>query len=184
MGLGPSKEKIRKILEDSMINPNTNEQKYSKIEYKYKQTESMDVEENTANMNQGENQQNTGEGSESFIFSQEITQALNNPRLDVKKINKFPYIAIGTITSQFPGDQVVQNTCFLIDTNVVVTLASNIDNKNKGGKAESITTTFSKEKVKIDSTHIIIQGEEEKKGKKKGKEKEKSNLEGLRKRKK
>ena len=85
MGLGPSKEKIRKILEDSMINPNTNEQKYSKIEYKYKQTESMDVEENTANMNQGENQQNTGEGSESFIFSQEITQALNNPRLDVKK---------------------------------------------------------------------------------------------------
>ena len=179
MGLGPSKEKIRKILEDSMINPNTNEQKYSKIEYKYKQTESMDVEENTANMNQGENQQNTGEGGESFIFSQEITQALNNPRLDVKKINKFPYIAIGTITSQFPGDQVVQNTCFLIDTNVVVTLASNIDNKNKGGKAESITTTFSKEKVKIDSTHIIIQGEEEKKGKKKGKEKEKSNLEGL-----
>ena len=149
MGLGPSKEKIRKILEDSMINPNTNEQKYSKIEYKYKQTESMDVEENTANMNQGENQQNTGEGSESFIFSQEITQALNNPRLDVKKINKFPYIAIGTITSQFPGDQVVQNTCFLIDTNVVVTLASNIENKNKGGKAESITTTFSKEKVKI-----------------------------------
>mgnify|MGYP004448635109 CR=1 FL=1 len=27
MGLGPSKEKIRKILEKSMTNPNSNEQK-------------------------------------------------------------------------------------------------------------------------------------------------------------
>ena len=45
MGLGPSKEKIRRILERSITNPNMSEQKNLKIEYKYKQTDSMEVEE-------------------------------------------------------------------------------------------------------------------------------------------
>ena len=180
MGLGPSKEKIRRILEESMTNPNTNEQKYAKIEYKYKTTDAMDVEESPQNFSQGENAQ--GNGEDSFTFSQEITQDLKNPRLDVKTVNKFPYIAIGTIISQFnEGKEQVQNTCFLIDTNVVVTLASNINDKNKGGKATSIMTTFSNEYVKLDDNHIFIQGEEKGKKKSKGKGKDKDNepLEGL-----
>lgn len=168
MGLGPSKEKIRRILERSITNPNMNEQKNLKIEYKYKQTESMEVEENTTNMPSTDNTENTE--NDSFTFSQEITQNLTNPKLDVKQTRKFPYIAIGTISVVFPTTETVyEYTCFLIDTNVVVTLASNIESKNKGGKAKSIVTTFSEEKVKWEN--IYIQGEEKEKGKKKGQEK-------------
>ena len=42
--------------------------------------------------------------------------------------------------------------------NIVVTLASNIENKNKGGKAKFIVTSFSKESVKWEN--IFIQEEE------------------------
>ena len=54
MGLGPSKEKIRKILEKSMTNPNANEQRNLKIEYKYKQNDGMDVEDTTTNSGSNE----------------------------------------------------------------------------------------------------------------------------------
>ena len=170
MGLGPSKEKIRRILERSITNPNMNEQKNLKIEYKYKQTESMEVEENTTNMPTSDNSENPE--NDSFTFSQEITQTLTNPKLDVKQIKKFPYIAIGTISVVFPvSEQVFEYTCFLIDTNVVVTLAANIESKNKGGKAKSIFTSFSEETVKWEN--VYIQGEEKDKGKKKDKDKNK-----------
>lgn len=165
MGLGPSKEKIRLILEHSITNPNMNEQKNLKIEYKYKQTESMEPEENTNSMPTSENSSENTE-NDSFTFSQEVTQTLTNPRLNVKNTKKFPHIAIGTISVKFPiGDETFDYTCFLIDTNVVVTLAANLDNKNMGGKAKSIQTSFSDEKVKWENVHI--QGEEKKeKGKK------------------
>ena len=100
MGLGPSKEKIRRILERSITNPNMSEQKTLKIEYKYKQTESMEVEENSTNVSSSDNQD--GVENDSFTFSTEVTQALNNPKLDVKNIKKFPYIAIGKISVVFP----------------------------------------------------------------------------------
>ena len=176
MGLGPSKEKIRRILERSITNPNMSEQKNLKIEYKYKQTESMEVEENTNNMPTAENSENTE--NDSFTFSQEVTQTLTNPKLDVKNVKKFPYIAIGTISVVFPvSEEVFEYTCFLIDTNVVVTLAANINDKNKGGKAKSIVTTFSEEKVKWEN--IIIQGEEAKGKGKKDKDKGNEALEGI-----
>ena len=176
MGLGPSKEKIRRILERSITNPNMSEQKNLKIEYKYKQTESMEVEENTNNMPTSENNENTE--NDSFTFSQEVTQTLTNPKLDVKNVKKFPYIAIGTISVVFPvSEEVFEYTCFLIDTNVVVTLAANINDKNKGGKAKSIVTTFSDEKVKWDNIHI--QGEETKGKGKKDKDKGNEALEGI-----
>ena len=176
MGLGPSKEKIRRILERSITNPNMSEQKNLKIEYKYKQTESMEVEENTNNMPTSENNENTE--NDSFTFSQEVTQTLTNPKLDVKNVKKFPYIAIGTISVVFPvSEEVFEYTCFLIDTNVVVTLAANINDKNKGGKAKSIVTTFSDEKVKWDNIHI--QGEEAKGKGKKDKDKGNEALEGI-----
>ena len=176
MGLGPSKEKIRRILERSITNPNMSEQKNLKIEYKYKQTESMEVEENTNNMPTSENSENTE--NDSFTFSQEVTQTLTNPKLDVKNVKKFPYIAIGTISVVFPvSEEVFEYTCFLIDTNVVVTLAANINDKNKGGKAKSIVTTYSEEKVKWEN--IIIQGEEAKGKWKKDKDKGNEALEGI-----
>ena len=167
MGLGPSKEKIRKILEKSMTNPNSNEQKNLKIEYKYKQGEIMDIEDSTTNTTNTEGS-DYQENGDSFNFSTDDNQTITSPLQDVKNIKKFPYIAIGTITVRFPSlDEDREYTCFLIDTNVVVTLASNIDDKSKGGRAKTIKTTFSNEKVKPENIHI--QGEDDKKEKKKQK---------------
>ena len=56
-------------------------------------------------------------------------------------------------------------------------MAANINDKNKGGKAKSIVTTFSEEKVKWEN--IIIQGEEAKGKGKKDKDKGNEALEGI-----
>ena len=163
MGLGPSKKKIIKILVNSITNLNISEQKNFKIEYKFSYSEISNTEENpSSTMNGIDNSERAD--NESFIFSQEVNQVLDNPKLNVKSIKKFPYCAVGTINVQFPiSDEVYEYTCFLIDTNVVVTLAANLENKNKGGRAKSIMTSFSKENVKWEN--IFIQGEEKSKGK-------------------
>ena len=174
MGLSPSKGKIQKILKNSVINP-----EYPKIEYKYKPIESKEVEENKINMGQGENSKNN-EGDDFFFDDEPDFPDSIKTSLDIKEMNKFPYNTIGTISSQFPGEkEPLQNTCFLIYKNVVVTLASNIYNKNKGGRTESIMTTFSKNKVILDNKHIYIQGEEDKKIKGKVKEANDKDLEEL-----
>ena len=163
MGLGPSKEKIRKILEKSMTNPNANEQRNLKIEYKYKQNDGMDLDETASTTTNTEQSEYSGE-NDSFSFSTEITQSIDSMTLDVKNTKKFPYIAIGTLTAKFPiNDEDFQYTCFLIDTNVVVTLASNLVDKNKGGKAKSIITTFSDDKVKWENIHIQDENSKKKK---------------------
>ena len=160
MGLGPSKDKIRKILEKSMTNPNANEQKNLKIEYKYKQNEVMDMDEPNSTSTSTDPSELSSE-NDSFSFSTEASQTIDSPTLDVKNPKKFPYIAIGTLTVKFPvSEEDFEYTCFLIDTNVVVTLASNLNDKNKGGKAKSIVTTFSDEKVKWEN--VIIQGDDKK----------------------
>ena len=177
MGLGPSKEKIRKILERSITNPNTNEQKNLKIEYKFNLKESIEAEENSTNMANAASNENSE--NDSFYFSTDLTMTLNNPKLNVKNTRKFPYITIGTIYVTFPEfkDEVFEYTCFLIDTNVVVTLASNIDSKSKGGRASSIVTSFSDEKVKWDN--VFIQGEENAKDKNKKDKGKKETLDGI-----
>jgi len=163
MGLGPSKKKIIKILENSITNIKISEQKNFKIEYKFNFSEYSSEEENSSStINQKNNYEI--EDNESFIFSQEITQVLNNPKLDVKRKKKFPYCGIGIIRVKFPiSNEVFEYTCFLIDANVVVTLASNLENQNLGGKAISIVTSFSGENVKWEN--IFIQGEEKSKSK-------------------
>ena len=176
MGLGPSKEKIRKILEKSINNQNINTQSLAnlKIEYKYKQGDGMDIEETVSNTTSSEG--SDYDGTDSFNFSQDETQNITSPVLDVKNPKKFPYITIGRLQVRFPQvDYDEYFTCFLIDTNVVITLASNLENANKGGRAKIISTTFSEEKVKPEN--IIIEGEEknDKKGKKVGDKLENAN---------
>ena len=179
MGLGPSKEKIRKILEHSITNPISSDQKNIKIEYKFDYAgAAAEAEENSnASTRGGDNK--GGSENDSFILSQEVNQALDNPTLNVKNMNKFPYSAIGTITCKFPVDENKEfiYTCFLIDTNVVLTLASNLESNSKGGKAKSIVTSFSKEQVKWEN--IIIQGSETKGKGKKEKDKDKNQNEAL-----
>ena len=167
MGLGPSKEKIRKILEKSISNPNSNEQTNLKIEYKYNQDEGMNLETNSTVVS-GENS-DYQDTQDSFNFSTDESQTILSAQQDVKNVKRFPYIAIGTLIVKGSNDEEYLYTCFLIDTNVVVTLASNLKDPLKGGIAKTIYTTFSEEKVKPEN--IKIQGEE-KTGNKKDKKKE------------
>ena len=185
MGLGPSKEKIRKILEHSITNPISSDQKNIKIEYKFDYAgAAAEAEENSNSVSRNGENKGGAEG-ESFILSEQITQVIDNPALNVKNMNKFPYSAIGTISCKFPVDDNKEfiYTCFLIDTNVVLTLASNLESNSKGGRAKSITCSFSKEQIKWEN--ITIQGSETKgKGNKGKKDKDKDknqneNLENL-----
>jgi Ran GTPase-activating protein (RanGAP) involved in mRNA processing and transport len=182
MGLGPSKEKIRKILEHSITNPISSDQKNIKIEYKFDYAgAAAEAEENSNSVSRNGENKGGAEG-QSFILSETVTQELDNPALNVKNMNKFPYSAIGTISCKFPVDDNKEfiYTCFLIDTNVVLTLASNLESNSKGGKAKSISCSFSKEPIKWEN--ITIQGSETKgkgnKGKK-DKDKDKNQNENL-----
>jgi len=179
MGLGPSKEKIRKILEHSITNPISSDQKNIKIEYKFDYAGAAAEAEENSNASTRGGDSKGGSENDSFILSQEVTQTLDNPTLNVKNMNKFPYSAIGTITCKFPVDENKEfiYTCFLIDTNVVLTLAANLESNSKGGKAKSIVTSFSKEQVKWEN--IIIQGSETKGKGKKEKDKDKNQNEAL-----
>ena len=176
--MGAGQNKIRKILECSIKEPNLNEQKNIKLEYKYQKTELMDVEENMTFLTNKDINEN--EEEDSFIFSTEVAQVLNNPKLDVKNSKKFPYITIGTITAIFPVSEIgFVYTCFLIGANAVVTLASNLVSKNKGGKAKSIITSFSEEKVKWENIYIQDEKNKDKDIKIKGKNNDKISCEPL-----
>ena len=162
MGAYSTKKEILKILENSTTNSGiNNEKKILKIEYKIDYISILDEDKNpSSDQKEKENEEYAEyEEGDSFILSDKITQVINDPLLDVKDTTKFPYSAIGTISVQFPvREEIFVYTCFLIDANIVVTLASNLKSNSKGGKAKSIVTSFSKEKVKWDN--IFIQGEE------------------------
>ena len=81
-------------------------------------------------------------------------------KLIVKNVKKFPYNSVGTLIVKFTNEE-LEYTCFLIYHNIVITLASNLINKN-GEKAKYIKTTFSNEEVKWENIFI----EEDKKDKK------------------
>ena len=80
---------------------------------------------------------------DSFDFSFDKEKDINDTYKGIKNIKKYPYNSIGTISVQFPLNDEI---------------ASNIENKNKGGKAKFIVTSFSKESVKWEN--IFIQEEE------------------------
>ena len=145
MGINSGKKEIIQELQNSDVSKNM--KKDLKIEYKINYEDKL----------YGEDEEDFIEFNDSF---DEKELYINNNKLNIKNIKKYPYDAIGTISVQFPdNDEVFAYTCFLIDKNKVVTLASNIENKSKGGKAKSIMTSFSKENVKWEN--IYIQEEEE-----------------------
>jgi len=159
MGANLTKEEIRQILNKNLVNPSINkEQKYPRIEYKINYRLNFDEKKNPSSDNNEKENEVNGE-NDSFILSDDPDYDINNPLLDVKDVSKFPYSQIGTITVKFPvREEIFVYTCFLIHSNAVVTLASNLESKSKGGKAKSIVTSFSEEKVTWEN--IFIQGEE------------------------
>ena len=111
MGANSTKKEILQILEKCMDNQSINkDKKYLKIEYKMNYKSLLDEEKNLSpdknekkNEENEENKENKENAEEdSFILSFEINQSLDDPKLNVKNISKFPYSAIGTISVQFP----------------------------------------------------------------------------------
>ena len=98
MGTDSSKKNIVHILENSAT-INNNNYKYFKIEYKFKYNEEPKDTEVLAE--DGKEDEKKSDDSFDF-FEDEVIQNINNPKLNVKNIKKFPYCAIGTISVQFP----------------------------------------------------------------------------------
>lgn len=134
-----SNDKVHKILENS----------YEKIDSSEK-IESYEL--NDGIIDENIEKKNYNEPSENL---KEERKNIDSPLLDVKDVNKFPYNTIGLISSKFSSSK--ENyfyTCFAIYKNVVITLASNLIDENKGGKSISISTSFSNEKIKWDNIYI------------------------------
>lgn len=145
MGLGPSKTKIKQILQKScngerIINgqdcipyhyiQNTNT--HAQISNSFQSTQ---VDISVSNV------------SDSSISEMSFTT--------VKDPGKFPFCTVGTLIVKFPkSSEPIMSTCVLINENVALTLANNLYNKNYGGEAKEIKTTFSKEI--IPPAHIKI----------------------------
>ena len=165
MGVNSSKKEILQKLQIYKTNQisqiSIDNQTHPKIEYQINQIEYSDIEEiPSSSKNEKGDDEDSYEAIDIDIDFEEYYD-IHNPKLDIKEINWFPYNAIGTINVQFPlSDEIFIYTCFLIDSNVVVTLASNLENKNKGGKAKLITTSFSKDNIKWEN--IFIEDEEKK----------------------
>lgn len=152
MGIDSSKKEILKIIENSVNKLSINEETNMKIDYRKVYNEDSDIEKEknlSSEKNKLKKEENLNESFDlSFEEKEEEIEELCNPKFDVKNLKEFPFHAIGIINVQFPaGAEIFEYTCFLIDTNVVVTLASNLENKSKGGKAKLILTSFSEEHV-------------------------------------
>ena len=156
MGTNSSKNKtILEILKLLSTNSKKNSRENLKIEYNINYDEFENEEENLKNGNNNFDSLDNDDLFELDDDDDEIILTLDNPNLNVKNTKMFPYCAIGIISVQFPiSDEIFEYACFLINGNVVVTLAKNLENNYKGGKAIRIMTSFSKENVKWENIYI------------------------------
>ena len=146
MGLGPSKTKIKQILYKSALGNIDNINKgYLKCSY------NIGIYEHTF---QKQDLSQTGidfSKEESMIYELSSIQSipLTSPQTTVKQSNYFPYSSVGTLLVDFPkADEPKEYTCFLVEENIVVTLASNLYNVKYGGDAKTVRTSFSDDKIK------------------------------------
>ena len=170
MGVNSSKKGILQELQKNKVGQinqiSIDNQTNPRIEYNINEIENLEEEKPSSSKNEEDDDFDFDDIDFDYLYR------IDSPRTDVKNIKKYPYNSIGTISVQFPdSDEIFVYTCFLIDSNVVVTLASNLDNKNKGGKAKSIATSFSEEYINWEN--IFIQ-KEEKSNEIKEKEKDKN----------
>ena len=146
MGLGPSKTKIKEILQRSCNDEkdmplNTNDC----IPF---QNECFSQATGPSSFSAPDDPDRISD-SLSIIEASSVEAIPITNRASKVQIRQYPYCAVGTLFATFPDnkDKVHQYTCFLIEANVVVTLASNINNPEFGGKATSVTTSFSNDKI-------------------------------------
>ena len=163
MGIKTSKKDFYQILEKSAKPYAPLIYENNKIFCKSNKRNFSNSDKNLLSPNEETNDEENSE-IDSFYFSLHLNMIIDYPNADIDDIKKFPYKSVGTIIAKFPvSNEIFEYTCFLINSNVVVTLASNLKNKSKGGKATSIFTSFSYEEVRWEN--IYIQGEEKSNGK-------------------
>ena len=167
MGLGPSKEKIKKLLEKSCNeNKNLSEQN-SNIKIGYYRSNPTDVRISLdSSFSSGTEASSTSfNETQSFIdFSSMEGQTITNENSAVQNLRSFPYTCIKSIMVSFDnGNTYEYYTGFIIDTNAIVTLASNV---MKNGKKGLVKTCFSTKPVKTIITPLDLKKEQDDKKKK------------------
>ena len=125
MGVGPSKEKLLELIKTYS--------KTNKAQNNYKLEFQIDQENEICG------------GDEESLDSDNYNT--NSIYRKIKEVNRFPYVAIGTITLKFSSSDIFDHTCFLINKKVIVTLLSFLKHNNK--KPTEATTTFSEEKLNL-----------------------------------
>ena len=168
MGLGPSKEKIKKLLEKSCNeNKNLSEQN-SNIKIGYYRSNPTDVRISLdSSFSSGTEASSTSfNETQSFIdFSSMEGQTITNENSAVQNLRSFPYTCIKSIMVSFDnGNSYEYYTGFIIDTNAIVTLASNVI---KNGKKGLVKTCFSDKPVKSIFTPLDFKKEQNENNKKK-----------------
>ena len=140
--------KLKENLDDSFDRTFEFSLKNHLIEYNHKIVEvgeDNDENNNEENMELSDN--------DSFIFSQEMI--ITNEKMNIKNTKKFPYSSIGILSVKFPKTgEIYKYTCFLINCDIVVTLSSNLNKPEEGGKAISIKTSFSEKEVDWDNIYL------------------------------
>ena len=162
MGIKASKKEILQMVEKSSIFYKPKYVDIKATEYKFDFYKNLNKEHFH---NYNEKKEPSDDENDSFFFSQVDIPTIDDPKANIKKTKSYPYSAIGTMIVQFPAsDEIFEYTCFLIGANVVVTLASNLENKSKGGRALLIQTSFNKQNVGW--KNIYIQGKDDSLGEK------------------
>jgi hypothetical protein len=157
MGIGPSKEKIRQILQNSC-----NEEKHinlNNIDYiPYRNDYFSSTHMGTTILS------DTPNTSISLIEASSLEAVPITARATTVSVTQYPYCTIGTLFVTFPNSPEERiYTCFLIEANIVVTLATNIYDLSKGGKAIEIKTSFSKELISPENVFILDEDNNNKK---------------------
>jgi hypothetical protein len=132
MGVGPSKEKLLELIKKSSKS-NVTENNY-KLDFQI-----------------GQDNEICG-GDEELLDNENIewgNPSSNSLFHSIKDEKRFPYVAMGTITFKFPGNENFEHTCFAINKKVLITHSSFLKNNKKN--ATEITTTLTSEKLNMKS---------------------------------
>ena len=157
-----NKEKMQKSLkqmvsyhEESKLNLDYqfNKQKQELIEKEEKEKEEKEKEEKEKKEGE-EKKDNLDDNDDDFVFFED--KISSSSKIREKDKRKYPYSIVGVLTVKFPNSEdMMDYTCFLISKNIILTLATNLYDKDKGGKAIYIKTSLSDEVINWDN--IIIQ---------------------------
>lgn len=126
MGVGPSKEKLLELIK-KCSKSSTSENNY-KLEFQI-------------------GPENEIGGGDIESLDNDNYQNSNSIYRNIKEVKQFPYVAIGTITFKFSGNESYDHTCFAINKRVIVTLCSFLKHDKKS--AIEATTTLTDEKLNI-----------------------------------